>query len=191
MDKFYHSSIDSELSENDLTIEARLEALLFVSPSPVSLSQLSNVLEVSIDEIERGLQSLDKSYSHTDSKRGLRLQFFGKQVQMTTSPELAQDIEKLFGLEIQNKLSKAALETLAIIAYKEPVTRPEIDSIRGVNSDGVLKSLLHKELIMETGRADSVGRPILYKTTTDFLQHFGLSSLEDLPELDFSQESSS
>lgn len=188
MDEFYHSSVDIELSENDLGIEARLEALLFVSPAPVSIGQLAAVLEVPVEEIIFGLERLQESYVNSVNKRGLRIQFNGKQVQLTTSPDIAQDIERFFGLEIHGKLSKAALETLAIIAYKQPITRPEIDSIRGVNSDGVLKSLLHKDLIMETGRADSVGRPILYCTTTDFLQHFGISSLDDLPELDFSNE---
>ena len=88
------------------------------------------------------------------------------------------------GLERSSRLSRAALETLAIIAYKEPVTRPQIDSIRGVNSDGVIKNLLNKGLIQEVGRADAPGRPILYSVTSDFLQHFGLNSLEDLPPLE-------
>lgn len=188
MDEFYHSSSEKELSENDLDIEPRLEALLFVSSTPVSPGQLAAALDVPIDKIKIGLQSLEKLYSGNANKRGLRIQYHGKLVQLTTSPEYAADIEKFLGLEVHGKLSKAALETLAIIAYKQPITRPEIDSIRGVNSDGVLKSLLYKELIVEIGRAESVGRPILYCSTSEFLQFFGINSLDDLPELEFSSD---
>jgi segregation and condensation protein B len=104
-------------------------------------------------------------------------------VQLTTAPEIANQIETFLGLEATSHLSRAALETLAIIAYQQPVTRPRIDSIRGVNSDGVMKSLLLKGLLQEVGRAEGPGRPILYGTTPDFLQHFGLNSLGELPPL--------
>jgi segregation and condensation protein B len=95
-------------------------------------------------------------------------------------------VSKFLGLEATARLSRAALEALAIIAYRQPITRPGIDAIRGVSSDGVLKSLLNKGLIQEAGRTEGPGRPILFSTTADFLQHFGLSSLEDLPP--FEQE---
>jgi segregation and condensation protein B len=104
-------------------------------------------------------------------------------VQLTTAPEAAQLVERFLGLDATSHLSRAALETLAMIAYQQPVTRPAIDAVRGVNSDGVLKSLLNKGLIQEAGRAERPGRPILYNTTPDFLQHFGLNSLEELPPL--------
>ena len=97
-------------------------------------------------------------------------------------------VERFLGLEITSYLSRAALETLSIVAYQQPVTRPQVDSIRGVQSDGVLKSLLHKGLIQDIGRAEGPGRPILYASTAEFLQHFGLSSLEDLPPLEVEQE---
>ena len=112
-----------------------------------------------------------------------RLEKHHGRYQLTTHPQAAQYIEHFLGLEVTSRLSRAALEALAIIAYQEPATRPQIDSIRGVNSDGVLKSLLSKGLIQEIGRAESPGRPILYSTTADFLQHFGLSSIRDLPPL--------
>ena len=104
-------------------------------------------------------------------------------MQLTTAPELASIVEHFLGLEATTHLSRAALETLAIIAYQQPVTRPQVDSIRGVNSDGMMKSLLSKGLVQESGRADGPGRPILYSTTPEFLQHFGLSSIIELPPL--------
>jgi segregation and condensation protein B len=102
---------------------------------------------------------------------------------LTTAPEMADLIETFLGLEATTHLSRAALETLAIISYRQPVTRPQVDAIRGVNSDGVMKSLLGKGLLQEVGRTDGPGRPILYGTTPEFLQHFGLSSLSELPPL--------
>jgi segregation and condensation protein B len=111
------------------------------------------------------------------------MQWHAGKVQLTSAPETAPIVERFLGLEATSRLSRAALETLAIIAYQQPVTRPEIDAIRGVNSDGVLKSLLSKGLIQEAGRAERAGRPILYQTTSDFLGYFGLSSLNELPPL--------
>ena len=104
-------------------------------------------------------------------------------MQLTTASETAGLIERFLGLEATTHLSRVALETLAIIAYQQPVTRPQVDSIRGVNSDSMLKSLLSKGLIFESGRTDGPGRPILYSTTPEFLQHFGINSIADLPPL--------
>ena len=114
----------------------------------------------------------------------MRLQRSGNRVQLVTAPELAPSVERFLGLEARARLSRAALETLAIIAYRQPITRPKIESIRGVGSDSVLRTLLSVGLIEEVGRAPTVGRPILYSTTFEFLQHFGLRSLEELPALD-------
>jgi segregation and condensation protein B len=166
-------------SGNHLDLGARLEALLFVAPSSVSPSQLAAALEISTGEVEAGLADLEASYR----QRGLRLQRHRGRVQLTTSSEVAPLVERFLGLEATSRLSRAALEALAIVAYQQPVTRPQVDAIRGVNSDGVLKSLLSKGLIEEVGRAESPGRPILYTSTTDFLQYFGLDSLEGLPPL--------
>ena len=105
-------------------------------------------------------------------------------MQLTTAPETSEAIERFLGLEATTRLSRAALEALSIIAYQQPVTRPQVDSVRGVNSDGVMRSLLSKGLIQEGGRADGPGRPILYSTTPEFLQHFGLNSLNELPPLE-------
>ena len=168
-----------ENTETELSLSVKLEALLFVAAEPVTPAQLAAALDVSPSVIERGLHELDAALA----TRGLRLQRHVGRVQLTTAPQLAELIERFLGLEATTHLSRAALETLAIIAYQQPVTRPQIDSIRGVNSDSMMKSLLHKGLILESGRADGPGRPILYSTTPEFLQHFGLNSILEMPPL--------
>ncbi len=170
---------DQTTPQPSLSLTARLEALLFVAPGSVTPAQLASAMDIPASDVEKGLAALEVEYS----QRGLRLQRHYGRVQLTTAPEMAQSVEKFLGLEAANRLSRAALETLAIIAYQQPVTRPGIDAVRGVNSDGVLKSLLSKGLVQEVGRAERPGRPILYSTTPDFLQHFGLNSLTELPPL--------
>jgi segregation and condensation protein B len=163
----------------ELSLAAKIEAMLFVSAEPVPVAQLSQALDVTASVVERGLKELDESLS----TRGLRLQRNAGRAQLTTAPELAPLVELFLGLEATTHLSRAALETLAIIAYQQPCTRPQVDSIRGVNSDGMMKSLLSKGLVQESGRTDGPGRPILYSTTPEFLQHFGLGSITELPPL--------
>ncbi|CAG1005504.1 Segregation and condensation protein B [Anaerolineales bacterium] len=165
--------------DTELSLAAKIEAMLFVSAEPVPVAQLATALDVTASVIERGLKELDEALFG----RGLRLQRNAGRVQLTTAPELAQLVELFLGLEATTHLSRAALETLAIIAYQQPCTRPQVDSIRGVNSDAMMKSLLSKGLIQESGRTDGPGRPILYSTTPEFLQHFGLSSIIELPPL--------
>jgi segregation and condensation protein B len=162
-----------------LDVPAALEALLFVSAEPVTTSQLATALDMSVSAVEEGLTQLDSELQ----TRGLRLQRHGGRMQLTTAPEMAEAVERFLGLEATSRLSKAALETLAIVAYQQPVTRPYIEGVRGVSSDGVMKSLLGKGLVQEVGRAEGPGRPILYGTAPDFLQHFGLNSLTELPAL--------
>lgn len=157
---------------------ARVEALLFVASAPVTPSQLGEALNIDSKTIDGILGELGRCYA---DKRGINLQWHGGRVQLTTAAEYGEDVEKFLGLEATQRLSKAAIETLAIIAYRQPVTRPGIDAVRGVSSDGVIKSLLSKGLIQEVGRAEGPGRPILFSTTAEFLQHFGLSSLAQLP----------
>ncbi len=156
-----------------------IEALLFVAPGATTPVQIASALGISVKEVEDGIDILEAQYT----SRGLRVQRHHGRVQLTTAPESAAFVERFLGLEATSRLSRAALETLAIIAYQQPATRPEVDAIRGVSSDGVLKSLLSKGLIQETGRAEKPGRPILYSTTPDFLSHFGLNSLVELPPL--------
>jgi segregation and condensation protein B len=169
-------------SKSDQII-ARIEALLFVATGAVPPLQLASALELPLRVIENHLDILESRLASENYPHGLRLQRHHGRVQLTTSSETAADVERFLGLEASSKLTRAALETLAIIAYQQPVTRPEIDAIRGVSSDSVLKSLLSKGLVQEVGRAERPGRPILYTTTSDFLQHFGLNSLEELPPL--------
>jgi segregation and condensation protein B len=161
-----------------------LEALLFVAPGEVSPSQLAAALDLPLPEIERGLFELEDLYKQEGPSRGLRLQRYRGRVQLTSAPDCASFIERFLGLETSSRLSRAALETLAIVLYRQPVTRPQIDAIRGVNSDGVLKSLELKGLVQEVGRAEAPGRPILYSATAECLQFFGLSSLSELPPLE-------
>lgn len=171
-------------TSNHQNLEAGIEAVLFASGVPVSITHLSEALNVPTKEVEKSINILEQDLKNG---RGIRLQRFAGKIQLTTAPEFSVEVENLLGLEASTRLSRAALEALAIISYKQPITRPEIDSIRGVNSDGVLRSLLSKGLIEETGRTEGPGRPILYGVTYDFLQHFGLGSLEDMPELVFEE----
>lgn len=173
--------MENHLNHNE--ISAKIEALLFVSSGLVSANQLARTLEISESEVEAVLSALEVHYK--DGGHGLRLMRVKSRVQLTTAPEISKTVETFLDLESTSTLSQAALETLAIIAYKQPVTRPELESIRGVNSDGVMRTLLSKGLIEELGRADTIGRPIFYGTSPEFLQYFGLESLEMLPFIDF------
>jgi segregation and condensation protein B len=167
------------------SLAARIEAILFVAPQPVSVLQLAEALATPMVEVEASLKELDRALQ---IDRGLRLQRHDGRYQLTTAPEMAEEIEKYLGLEATSRLSRAALETLAIVAYRQPITRPGVDAIRGVNSDGVMKSLLSKGLIQEVGRTEGPGRPILYGSTQDFLQHFGINSLDDLPPFELLEQ---
>jgi len=176
------------MSENSSNLDRqqlammKIEALLFAAPGLTSVEQLAQASELKKKEVENALALLKEHYRQA---HGIRLQEIKNQYQLVTAPEFANEIEILLGLDVTARLTQAALEALAIIAYKQPTTRPEIDSIRGVNSDGVVKSLLSKGLIEELGRSEAPGRPILYGVTPDFMQHFGLESMDQLPEIDF------
>jgi segregation and condensation protein B len=166
-----------------LSLEARIEALLFVAPGAVTIAQLAAAIEVPVADVEQGLANLRARYESRPAESGLRLQRHQGRVQLTSTPQAAPVIERFLGLESTSRLTRAALEALAIIAYQQPVTRPQVDAIRGVNSDGVLKNLLSKGLVQEVGRAEAPGRPILYGTTPEFLQYFGLNALDEMPAL--------
>lgn len=168
-----------ESSPENCGIKSLVESLLFVSGEPLSLSQMGRILGVSGPVLEPVLASLAEEYQ----ARGFRLQRQGDQVQMVTAPEAAPYVERLLVMEGRGQLSRAALETLAIIAYRQPMTRAGIEAVRGVNSDRALDSLEARGLVAEVGRLPTVGRPVLFGTTLQFLEHFGLESLEQLPPL--------
>lgn len=155
-----------------------------MAPGPVTVRDLARALERDEKEVEAALTE----WAAAHAEAGVRLLRLDDRVQLVTAPEAAPYIRRFLGLERTVRLSPAALETLAIIAYRQPITRPAIEALRGVDCGGVLQTLLNLGLIEERGRAPSPGRPILYGTTPDFLRHFGLQSLDDLPPLDFPQE---
>lgn len=167
------------LSSTALGLPALLECLLFVAPEPVTVAHLASSLDVPVELVEAALDQLAARLS----QGGLRLQRSQSRVQLVTAPEAAAAIERFLGLNPTARLSPAALETLAIIAYRQPITRSQIDELRGVNSDGVLRTLLHWGLVEQGERLEQAGRPFQYGTTPDFLRYFGLQSLDELPPL--------
>lgn len=168
---------------NNITRQiAALEALLFVAGDAVSLAGLGKALEVEPGWLEELVAALNADYEAQE--RGLRVYRHNGQVQLVTAPQVAANVEKFLGLQAANKLSAAALETLIIIAYRQPVTRAVVETVRGVDSSGVINTLQARGLIEEVGRAETVGHPVLFGTTFEFLHQFGLSSLKDLPPMD-------
>jgi len=161
-----------------IKLESLVESLLFVAERAVAVEDLATVLETEAQEIETALKTLDADYK----ERGIRLQRAGERVQLVSAPEAGPKIEQFLGLELSGRLSNAALETLSIVAYRQPATRAQVEAIRGVNSDSVLRNLVRRDLLEEVGRAETVGRPILYGTTFEFLQQFGLQSANELPD---------
>jgi segregation and condensation protein B len=156
-----------------------IESLLFVATEPVEVGTLAQSLRVRRSILERALEVLGDRLKAT----GLRLQRSLSSVQLVTAPESSQHVERFLGVAAEQPLSSAALETLAIIAYKQPVTRAMIEAIRGVNAERAIATLRSRALVEDVGRSESVGRPILFGTTMQFLEHFGLESLGQLPPL--------
>ncbi|CAN5713798.1 SMC-Scp complex subunit ScpB [soil metagenome] len=163
---------------HELTL-AQIEALLFVAERPLARREIASLAGVDRETVDALLGDLEVVLRG----RGVRIVAAGEHVELVTAPEAGQLIARYVGVD-GVRLSPAALETLAIVAYRQPVTRGVIERIRGVDSDYVLRSLLHRRLVVEQGRADSVGRPILYGTGFDFMERFGLTSLDDLPTLE-------
>ena len=165
-----------------------IEAILFVSGEPVQLGAVARALEVTELEVSAAADELASDYDY--NRRGICLKRFVTHIQLSTRPDYAPQIEKLLQPIQKQSLSQAALETLAVVAYKQPVTRLDIEAVRGVKCDYSVQSLMNKGLIEEVGRKETLGRPILYGTTDAFLSHFGLTSLEDLPQPPESQQDS-
>lgn len=169
------------MSQQEGNLKGRIEAILFVAGEAVSIRDLAKALQTCEPEVRTELNAIRDEYDY--NQRGFLLKRFGDKVQLATRPLYAQDVLRLLQPVQQQSLSQAAMETLAVVAYKQPVTRAEVEQVRGVKCDYSLQSLMNKGLIRETGRKDTIGRPILFGTTDEFLSHFGLEGLEFLPPL--------
>lgn len=165
------------------------ESLLFVSGRPLEDTELRKLLDVNDTRLAQVLDILAEQL--VSQGRGIRLQRLGNQAQLVTAPENARYIAALLGLPMTAKLTTAAMETLAVISYRQPMTRAQIEAVRGVNSDRALASLIQHGLVAEVGRAQTVGRPALFATTSEFLQQFGLTTLTELPHVDGEQAAES
>ncbi len=164
-------------------MRAILEGLLFVvGEDGLTLKQIEDILEIDGDSAKELVTSLREDYNSDD--RGIRIDFLGNSFKLTTKSEHKEYYQKLLENETANHLSQSALETLAIVAYNEPITRVEVDEIRGVSSSQIMRKLVAKGFIKEVGRSELPGRPILYKTTSEFLDYFGLATVEDLPKFE-------
>lgn len=162
--------------------KAVIEALIFASSEPLSLKEIAGIMQINEHTIEQLLIDLIDEYEQ--AQKGIRIQVIAGGYHFMTAPACAEYVEKLKKIPRSSPLSQAALETLAIIAYRQPITRAEIEALRGVRVESSLTTLLEKELIQEAGRRETPGRPILYTITTHFLKHFGLNSLDDLPPIE-------
>ena len=177
------------MNEQEGNLKGRIEAILFVAGEAVSVKELARALQAEEKAVKAELNAIRDEYDY--DQRGFLLKRFGDKVQLATRPLYAQDVLRLLQPVQQQSLSQAAMETLAVVAYKQPVTRAEVEQVRGVKCDYSLQSLINKGLIKETGRKDTIGRPILFGTTDEFLSHFGLEGLESLPPLPEKEEISS
>lgn len=166
-------------------IKYAIEGILFAAGEPVKASKLAIVLETDIDKITAAVDELKREYN--DERRGFMIIDILEGYQICSRPEYYRYIQEILGEQRNQPLSNAAMEALAIIAYKQPITRGQIEHIRGVNSDGCVNRLYERGLIDEAGRLDAPGRPILYVTTDTFLRCFGLKSPKDLPPINFRQ----
>ncbi|MPM28124.1 Segregation and condensation protein B [bioreactor metagenome] len=160
-----------------------IEALLFASGDPLHINTIASIIEGSIEFTEKLMDDMIRNLE-SDKARGVRIINTNSEYQMVTKPANSDQIQKLLKTNIRQSLSRAALETLAIIAYKQPITRVEIEEIRGVKSDRAITTLVEKSLIKESGKKEVVGRPNLYNTTDEFLKHFNFNNLDQLPTLE-------
>jgi segregation and condensation protein B len=165
-----------------MNLKSILESLLFVWGEPLNINEISKILDLPVKNVAAALKEMAEQFSK-DKDRGLIIQKFGNSYQITTKKENFEYIQSLMQTTVNKSLSTAAMEALSIIAYKQPVTRVEIELIRGVKCSNVIKGLLDKGLIKETGKLDKPGRPVVYGTTEEFLRHFGLNSIDELPAL--------
>jgi segregation and condensation protein B len=164
-------------------LAAAVGAILFASGEPVTPKEIAAAIDgVQVQDVREAIETLEKQY--TDNQAGLRLEWVAGGVRLSTRPDVAEWVRQFFRQRHRTRLSPAALETLAIVAYRQPVTAPEIQAIRGKDPQGPLKNLLEKKLLKLLGKKKVVGNPLLYGTSKEFLVHFGLNSLGDLPSME-------
>jgi len=161
-------------------LKSKIESLLFVAEKPISVKEIAGVTGSMISDVQNNLNEIGKEYE----SRGIRLVRKNEYFSFVSAPENAKEVSALLNEELRHDLSQAALETLAIVTYKQPITRMEIEEIRGVDSDRLVRNLMIRGLITEVGRRESVGKPILYGTTMEFIQYFGLDAEESLPKIE-------
>ena len=172
---------------DDQQLKSAIEALLFIGGGPLSVERLKGIFDdASKEQIEAQLQALQADYDGRDA--GVMVAEVANGYQIATRPDQAVWVRKFKTVKVTTRLSRPALETLAIIAYKQPVTRPEIEAIRGVNIGGIVRNLMERRLVKIVGKKDVVGKPLLYGTSVEFLQYFGLKDLSSLPTLKEFQE---
>ncbi len=172
-----------------LNLLAVLEGILFVvGDEGIDLKQICEVMEINEEKAKECLKELKASYEKDD--RGIRISYLGNAFKLTTKKEHKEYYKRLITIPESNSLSAPALETLAIVAYNQPITRLEVDELRGVSTSQMIRKLVAKGLIKAAGKSDSLGRPNLYRTTSEFLDYFGMSTLDDLPEVSLTSESS-
>ncbi len=170
------------MSKQKENLKQIVEAVIFASDEPITVEQLTAIVEdATRGQVKSVLDELNLEYAQTD--RAFQIIHVAGGVQLVTRDQYASWVKKLFIKKSSNRLSQAALETLSVVAFKQPVSKPDISSIRGVNCDGVVKTLLERKLIAISGRGEGPGRPLLYKTTKEFLRYFGINSVDDLPKL--------
>jgi len=172
----------TEEKQTDLSVESVVEAVLFASDEPLTAERLTNIVETSVKQIRRHIKNLNDKYEANNN--AFRIEQIAGGYQMLTLSPYNHWLKKLLHVRSESKLSPAALETLAIIAYKQPVIRADIEAIRGVAIGEIVRNLMYKGLVKIVGRAEVLGRPMLYGTTKKFLEVFGLNSLKDLPKIE-------
>lgn len=158
-----------------------IESLLFIWGDPLSLKDIGSILEIKEKDLEPIMNEMIDEFDY--NRRGIKINKIGTSYQLSTRPEHFEWIKKLYVPKTSKTLSNAAIETLSIVAYRQPITKAEIETIRGVRCDKAIETLMNRELIEERGRLDRTGRPIIYGTTPNFLKYFGLESLDELPPL--------
>ncbi|WP_300384455.1 SMC-Scp complex subunit ScpB [Clostridium sp.] len=187
MNNFKIKQVEIEEVSSNTKIKSAIEALLFVSGNPLTIKDFYNTLNVDINLIVNILNEMISEYE-SHEERGIKLILINNEYQLVSKADNSNYIQKLLKKNKRQSLSQASLESLAIVAYKQPITRIDIDEIRGVKSDSAIQKLIERDLIKEVGRLDVPGRPILYGTTEEFLRQFGLKELKELPSLDFYNE---